>query len=359
VPPALVAYGRSLATMDRLPEFLYVGEGMNASVAVTKFKAKTAPRFFHVSGKVEASSEPGDMRNQRLLGHLPALLHGNPKSVLVVGFGAGVTAGSFVLYPGVERIVICEIEPIIPANIAAHFAKENYEVLQDPRVQVVHDDARHYLLTNAEVFDVITSDPVHPWVKGAASLYTQEYLELARSRLKPGGIVVEWVPLYENSLAGVKSLVATFFQVFPEGSMWTHIVRQRRGHDAVIVGQEGPTRVDIEALSARLEDPRYARVRRSLGEVGITSLVDLFSGYLGSKGELEPWLAGAEINRDRNLRLQYLAGMGKYTIEMEEIYSELDRLRTFPDSIFIAGEAWKGELRQALDPSRPLRGGHH
>ncbi len=314
--------------------------------------------MFHVSGKIEASSEPGDMRNQRLLGHLPALLHGNPKSVLVVGFGAGVTAGSFVLYPEVERIVIVEIEPLIPAKVAPLFKKENYDVLNDPRVRIVHDDARHFILTTTEKFDVITSDPIHPWVKGAASLYTQEYLALARERLNPGGVMVEWVPLYENAISGVKSLVATFFEVFPGGSMWTHIVRDRRGDDAVIIGQPGPTRIDVEALNARYASPGYARVRKSLAEIGIRSPLELFAGYTGRKAELAPWLAGAEINRDRNLRLQYLAGMGKYSLEMEDIYAEFDRLRTFPDSIFVASEAWKEELRQALDPSRELRGGH-
>ena len=315
--------------------------------------------MFHVSGKVEASSEPGDMRNQRLLGHLPALLHRKPRSVLVVGFGAGVTAGSFVLYPEVERIVICEIEPLIPAKVAAHFKKENYDLLSDPRVEIVHDDARHFLLTTSEKFDIITSDPVHPWVKGAATLYTQEYLALAKARLNPGGILVEWAPLYENSISGVKSLVATFLEVFPNGSMWTHIVRQRRGVDAVIIGQSEPTQVDVEALSTRLAGPGYARVRQSLGEIGINSLIDLFAGYTGRKSELAPWLAGAEINRDRNLRLQYLAGMGKYSIEMEDIFAEIDRFRTFPESLFVASEAWKEELRLALDPSRPLRGRGH
>jgi spermidine synthase len=354
VPPSLIAYGRSLATIHRLPEFLYVGEGMNASVAVTKFPTRGAPRMFHVNGKIEASSEPGDMRNQRLLGHLPALLHPKPRSVLVVGFGAGVTAGSFVLYPEVERIVICEIEPIIPANVAAHFRKENYDVLSDPRVEIVHDDARHFILTTSEKFDIITSDPVHPWVKGAATLYTQEYLALARAHLNPGGIMVEWVPLYENAISGVKSLVATFFQAFPEGSMWTHIVRQRRGDDAVIVGQARPTRIDVEALNARLASPGYARVKQSLHETGIDSLIDLFAGYTGQREEIEPWLAGAEVNRDRNLRLQYLAGMGRYSIQADDIFLELDRLRTFPESLFIASDAWKEELRLALDPSRPL-----
>ena len=103
--------------------------------------------------------------------------------------------------------MICEIEPIIPANVAAHFRKENYDVLSDPRVEIVQTS-----FSPVRRSDIITSDPVHPWVKGAATLYTQEYLALARAHLNPGGIMVEWVlPLYENAISGVKSLVATFF----------------------------------------------------------------------------------------------------------------------------------------------------
>jgi spermidine synthase len=359
VPPALVAYGRMLPAQADLPNFLYVGEGMNASVAVTQFQLPGAPRMFHVSGKVEASSEPDDMRIQRLLGHLPALVHDRPRSVLVVGFGAGVTAGSFLLYPEIERIVICEIEPLVPTRVAPHFKKENYDVLNDPRVELVYDDARHFILTTRQTFDIITSDPVHPWVKGAATLYTQEYLALARAHLNPGGVMVQWVPLYENGVDGVKSLIATFFEVFPAGSLWTHVVRQRRSDDAVLVGQAAPTRVNVEAMNARFAGPGYARVRASLRDVGIDSLIDLFTGYRGQKAELAPWLAGAEINRDRNLRLQYLAGIDRYAFEMDEIHLELDRLRVFPDSLFVASHAWKEELRQGLDPARRLRGHHH
>jgi spermidine synthase len=155
---------------------IYSGEGISSSVAVSD--TSNGFRNFHVSGKIEASTEPEDMRLQRMLGHLPALLHQRPRSVLVVGFGAGVTAGSFVTHPTVERIVICEIEPMIPKMVGPYFAQQNYNLLEDPRVQIVYDDARHYLLTTEEKFDVITSDPIHPWVKGAAALYTQEYFEL-------------------------------------------------------------------------------------------------------------------------------------------------------------------------------------
>src|SRR5439155_20738430 len=106
VPPLpwqLVAYGRQIATTDYGAHSLYLGEGMNSSVAVTELS--DGARFFHVSGKTEASSLAKDMRLQRMLGHLHALLHPRPRSVLIVGCGAGVTAGSFVLQPAVERNV--------------------------------------------------------------------------------------------------------------------------------------------------------------------------------------------------------------------------------------------------------------
>ncbi len=171
---------------------------MNSSIAYSKWEDQTT--YFHVTGKVEASTEPQDMSLQRMLGHLPAILSANPKSILVVGCGAGVTAGSFVVHPEVEHITICEIEPRIPPATAIYFANANvHNVMKDPRTRIVFDDARHFVLTANEKFDIITSDPIHPWVKGMASLYTTEYFELCKKHLNPGGIVTQWVPLYESS----------------------------------------------------------------------------------------------------------------------------------------------------------------
>jgi spermidine synthase len=199
VPGELIAYGRRLPLKIGEGQVLFMGEGLNSSVAVTELS--NGVRNFHVSGKVEASTEPQDMRLQRMLGHISALYHDRPRSVLVVGCGAGVTAGSFVTHPELARLVICEIEPLIPQVVAEYFAVQNHNVLRDPRLQVVYDDARHFIRTTPEKFDVITSDPIHPWVKGAASLYTKEYFELCKSRLKPGGLVTQWVPLSTPSAA--------------------------------------------------------------------------------------------------------------------------------------------------------------
>ena len=113
LPPDLVAYGRRFLTTKDFAKVLFTAEGLNSTIAVSDWDGVTQ---FHVSGKVEASTGVYDMRLQRTLGHLPALLHPDPRSVLIVGFGAGVTSGSFTLHPDMQRIVICEIEPIIPAG---------------------------------------------------------------------------------------------------------------------------------------------------------------------------------------------------------------------------------------------------
>jgi spermidine synthase len=348
VPPTpwqLVAYGRQIATTEYGASVVYFGEGMNSSVAVSETEG--GARFFHVSGKTEASSLHKDMRLQRMLGHIPALLHPNPRSVLIVGCGAGVTSGSFVLHPSIERIVICDIEPLIPQVVATYFQKENHNVIRDPRVEIVYDDARHYIATTTEQFDLITSDPIHPWLKGSAVLYSQEYFELCRRRLKPGGLVTQWVPLYEANLPVVQSEIATFFSVFPHGTIWAND-DVGFGYDTVMLGQANPLEIDIDALQQRFERPDHARIRVALYDLGFESAVDLLATYAGRFNDLKAWLASAEINRDRNLRLQYLAGLQLDSTKGADAYAEILGHRIFPADMFKASPSHLSALKDAL-----------
>jgi spermidine synthase len=349
VPWELVAYGRYLPTKKDWGTNLYVGEGMNASVAVTE--ASKGVRNFHVSGKVEASTDAHDMRLQRMLGHLPALLHPGPRAVLVVGCGAGVTAGSFTTHPGVERIVICEIEPLIPRVVARYFASENYNVVSNPRAEVVYDDGRHFVLTTHEKFDIITSDPIHPWVKGAATLYTKEYFETIKRHLKPGGLVAQWVPLYESSPAAVKSELTTFFDVFPNGTVWGNEV-DGEGYDLVLLGQAGPLQIDLGQVQRRLNRQEYQRVSQSLKDVGFRSAFSLLATYAGQASDLRTWLHGTELNRDRNLRLQYLAGMGLNLTQSGTIYADMLFYRRFPEELFVGTNEWVRALRLSVESPR-------
>jgi len=352
VPPGLIAWGRYLASKGDPSKPLFVGEGMNASVAVTG--VEHGSRYFHVAGKVEASTDPQDMRLQRMLGHIPALLHPRPRSVLVVGCGAGVTAGSFVIHPDVERITICEIEPLIPDVVSRFFSEENYNVVNDRRVRIVYDDARHFVLTTDQKFDIITSDPINPWVKGAATLYTREYFEMCRRRLAPGGIVTQWVPLYESTEEAVKSEIATFLAVFPNGTVWSND-SDRRGYDIVLLGQEEPMKIDVDALGERLRAIEYQKVRQSLREVGFHSAVEILATYSGRRQDLAHWLANAQINRDRNLRLQYLAGVGLNNYYEEYIYDDMIAHREYPDDLFVASKITRQILRDAIMTPRPAR----
>jgi len=349
VPGELIAYGRNLPSETGKATILYQGEGLNSSVAVSMLMDGT--RNFHVSGKVEASSEPQDMRLQKMLGHIPAVLHPKPKTVLVVGCGAGVTAGSFLAHPEVERVVICEIEPLIPQVVVTHFSQENYGVVDDKRVTVVFDDARHFILTTKETFDIITSDPIHPWMKGAATLYTKEYFELCKRHLNPGGLLTQWVPLYESNPEAVKSELATLFAVFPEATVWGNDAAGQ-GYDTVVLGHVEPLQINVDEIIARVNRDDHQYVASSLRGVGFPSVLDLLGTYAGNASDLAPWLKDAQINRDRNLRLQYLAGMGLNSYREASIYKDILAHRTYPQGVFVASDHTQAELRRRLSAAR-------
>jgi spermidine synthase len=388
VPWVIVAFGRQTASwlarsapgiVKDVPDgpanpdvfCTYVGEGTNVSVAVTM--TREGVRSFHGAGKIQASTLAADMRLQRMLGHIPALVHKKPESVLVVACGAGITAGTFVLHPDVKRVVICDIEPLVPTIVTPMFGKENYHVVdgiarENPhtvngkQVEVVYDDGRHFLRTTQEKFDIITSDPIDPWVKGCAAMNTVEYYQMCRDHLNPGGSVCLWFPLNESNLDTTKSVIATFFQVFPHGILWSNY-REGFGYDAILFGQVEPTVIDVDELQRRLDRPDHQLVKQSIREVGFGEIkevktgevvvleegIDLLATYFGQASLLKEWSRGAQINTDRNLRLQYLAGMWLNSYIGEQILSSILAHYRFPDEIFVGSPEGVHALEQALD----------
>jgi spermidine synthase len=346
IPAVLVAQGRVAANNLRSEEkYIYVGEGMNSSLAVSRNASGVLS--YHNAGKVQASALPQDMRLQRMLGHLTTLVPRHPRSVLVVACGAGVTAGAASIDPRVERLVIAEIEPLVPRVVARYFGKHNFEVVRNPKVHVEVDDARHFLNTTKEKFDAITSDPFDPWVKGAATLYTKEFWELAKRHLNPGGVVTVFVQLYDSGMEAVKSEVATFLEVFPDGIVWGNTSRGA-GYDVVLSGQVEPTRIDLDEMERLLATPELSPVAMSLREIGFNSATALLSTYAGRGRELGPWLTDAQINRDQNLRLQFLAGLGMNIDQRAEIYRGILKYRRFPDDIFSGSPERLNALQSAI-----------
>jgi spermidine synthase len=349
VPGELIAYGRYSAEWMGVTRIVYSGEGTNASIAVSRASDGTVT--YHSAGKVQASSLPEDMRLQRMLGHFSHLLPAEAKDVLVIGFGAGVTAGALAISPRVERMIVAEIEPLVPRFVAPFFADYNERVTEHPKTRLEFDDARHFLMTTDRTFDVITSDMVDPWVKGTAALFTREFFEAAKQRLEPGGVVTLFVQLYQSNVEAVKSELATFIDVFPHTAVWGN-TNNGAGYDLVVTGQVDPIHIDIDVLQNRLASPAYAGVARSLAEVGMSSAVDLLSTYAGSAADLGPWLKDAAINRDRNLRLQYLAGLGMHERAAPAIYGEMLRYATFPAALFAGAPASVQAVRDGIDRVR-------
>jgi len=304
-------------------------------------------RNYHNAGKVQASSDPADMRLQRMLGHLTTLVPENPKRILVIGCGAGATAGAVSIEPRLQKETIAEIEPLVPKVVSTHFAEHNFDVIRNPKVEVAIDDGRHYLLTSKEKFDGITSDPLDPWVKGAAALYTREFFEIAKQHLNPGGVVTQFVQLYESNEEAVKSEIATFLEAFPNGMIFANTVNGQ-GYDVVLLGQVEQTTIDVDKMQARIDSPEYARMAQSLREIGIYSARDLVATYAGSAKDLKPWLQDASINRDRNLRLQYLAGMSLNIYKADPIYISMTQHAKYPDGLFAGSPETLDALRRAI-----------
>jgi spermidine synthase len=342
-----LAHGRHIWWVDPRDEYPYVSEGAASTVAVQI--AADGTRNFHVSGRVEASNSPSDLRLERLLGHLSALVHPRPESVLVVGLGAGITAGALALHPEVKHIVICEIEPRV-VGAAQQFSVENYAVLSDPRVRVIFDDARHFLATTHERFDVITSDPIHPWVRGNSVLFSREYYDIVKARLRPGGIATQWVPLYDTSEEAIKIQMRTFTDAFPNGSVWNSAITGR-GYDVVLLGQSAARPLDIQAIQRRID--RSARVAASLREVKINSAVDLLATYGVGAADIQGWVASTPVNRDFSLKLEYISGLALNQQNADPIYAAMVAHKTFPDSLFSAPSDALAELRRRILGNTP------
>ena len=327
-----VAYGRFAPIRAGRSEVVYTGEGRMGLVAVSRLSDGTLN--YHNAGKIQASSDPADMRLQRMLGHLTTLIPSEQKNFLVIGFGAGATAGAVSIEPRLEHQTIVEIEPLVPVFVSQHFKEHNFDVASNPKVTVRIDDGRHFLFTTDQKFDGITSDPLDPWVKGAGALYTREFFTAAKNHLKPGGVVTQFVQLYESTEEAVKSEIATFFDVFPDGMLFVNNI-SGTGYDLVMLGQAGPSAIDVDAMTAKLESPEYSRVAQSLRDISLFSASNLLATFAGTATQFQGWTKDAIINTDKSLRLQYLAGLGLNMYNANGIYQNMVAYGPrMPDKVF-------------------------
>jgi spermidine synthase len=188
-------------------------------------------------------------------------------------------------------------------------------------------------------------------VKGTSTLYSKEYYELVKSHLNTGGIVAQWLPIYDSDPQTVKSELATFFEVFPNGTVWSNYTPKEGGYDLVLIGGDTGA-IDLDSVQERLDRAEYSRVLASLSEVGFHSAAEAFATYAGRASDLKPYFAGAQINDDMNLRLQYLAGLGVNSMAFQKVFADVLRYRRFPNDLFHGSEGRLDALRTLLRVQR-------
>jgi spermidine synthase len=348
--PRVMSSGTAIYAMEYLPDvrergaasvlggrdIVFYRDGVSATVAVTRAGEYLSLR---VNGKVDASSDPADMPTQLLLGHLPLLLHRDPRDVLVIGLGSGITTGAVARHP-VARLDVVEIEPAV-VEASRFFIRENRNVLADPRARLIVADARNFLLTATSRYDVITSEPSNPWIGGVASLFSRQFFALARERLRPGGLMVQWVHGYGLVPDDFRMIVATFRSVFPATSVW-----QVAQGDYLLIGRADPTALDLASIRSRWTSVRG--VRDDLERIGLVDWPGVLGYFLLAEADVARLAADNALNTDDWLGLEFSAPRGLLLDTVADNYRMLQRARTSPLPALAANTEAELERADAL-----------
>ncbi len=266
---------RPVAPTERL---LAVREGPSETIWVSEDADGGRRRLYTNGHSMSATGYPAQ-RYMRAFAHLPLLMTGTPRSVLVIGFGVGTTTHAASLHPSVERLDVVDIS----ADILRHaplFVASNRGVLADPRVRVHVNDGRQHLRMTDTAYDLVTLEPPPLAHAGVGALYSTEFYRLARARLTAGGLLTQWLPAHQVPPRVAASLVHAFVEVFPQAA-----VVSGYGTELILVGRrDGPTRVDLDALLARLAE--RSLVRADLRSVDLARPVELVGTFVGGREAL-------------------------------------------------------------------------
>jgi spermidine synthase len=279
-------------------DVVYHRDGVATSVTVDRMR-ESGTLALKVNGKVDASDR-GDMPTQILSGLFPILLHPDAKDALVIGYGSGVTPGAVLRAP-VDSLTVAEVEARVYEAAHRFFSHVNHRPQDDPRARLVVDDGRNMLLTRAQTYDLVISEPSNPWMTGAASLFTRDFFEVVKSRLRSGGVFLQWVQLYELSPSNVALLLRTYRESFEHAVVLTP---DPQSNDVFLVGSRQPLAFEWNDIEAALNDPRLGP---ELARAGITRGVDLVGLLVGGTRELSRLVPDGPLNTDDNALLEFRA----------------------------------------------------
>jgi spermidine synthase len=278
LPPVRLHPGEELLWLDTSPA------GAVAVVARNDERSIRIDNHYDLGGSADA-------HHQERQGHLAAVLQPEARQALWIGSATGISAGALASHP-LSRLHLLELVPAVADAGARFFTRWNRGVHDDPRAQVVLDDARSYVRASDEHFDLVVGDLFVPWRAGAGSLYTREHFEAVRAHLGPDGVFVQWLPLYQLSTPAFESIAATFLDAFPSSALFRGDFFGRLPVVA-LVGYRGapPTALAVAAAAKRLDDA-------GVGDRWVRDPVGVWSLYVGPLAAIAERLATAPRNTD-------------------------------------------------------------
>ena len=309
------------------PETLiYLDEGLTTTVAVFNddddnlgIKRKS----LILNGVNMSASHIHSRKYMTLLSYIPLLLNENPKDILVICFGTGLTSGAAGVYPGINSVDAVDISPGV-FNAAHFFSDENFNAITNPKINKIVQDGRNHLLTTSKTYDVITAEPPPPTNAGAVNLYTKEYYELTKKALNPGGMVSQWIPLHSQTKTHIYEHFQTFLNSFPYVMSW-YPVKQ----ELILIGSNDPINLDFREIEKRLKHPATNEVMR---KIRFENPFTLLGSMWFLKDELKNMAAKHRLITDNNPSLEFFHSSSD-VISREVAYQFLKNRVSF-DKVF-------------------------
>lgn len=296
---------RDSAGQRDISKLLYFEEGVTATVAVFEDEYgildPTAKRLI-TNGISMSASNVIATRYMKLFAHVPILLSDNPEDVMVICFGTGQTAGAAGIHPRVKRVDSVELSSSV-IHAAASFQNENHNAVNNPKINIVLQDGRNFLLTTRKRYDVITGEPPPPRTAFTVNLYTKDFYQAARDRLKPGGLMAQWIPLHSQSAREVDMHFKTFLSVFPHAIAWMSVA-----NEILIIGSDQPIQIDFQKLKDRMAEPSVAQAMR---DIYIPDATTLLSNIWFLEEAMQRLSADQPMITDNRPRIEFYLDYGK------------------------------------------------
>lgn len=321
--PANMPLSLHKAFLTRGEDIVFYEEGATATVMIAERKGmdlNASNKRLWVNGNRATAAYYEGLQINRFQGVLPNVLHPNPKDVLVICFGSGTTFGTLSQFP-VTQVDNVEIAGTVVKG-APHFTKENMDVLHNPKSRIIIDDGRSYLAATSKKYDIITEEPMHPALVGVVNLYTKEYYELAKSRLKEGGIISQWIPLYNLSTEDVRTMVKTFQSVFPHTTIWL------ANTDIFMIGSPERTVIDLDKLERSLEMPN---IKSLLTDIDLEDKHEFLSTFIMNEDMVREYAKDAPVMTDNNPLVEYI---GPRSLNVNTISPNLGEMLKYREPVY-------------------------